>query len=176
MVRYLHLLHERLGQHKNAWWHAHQPLTCFASAVYRVRCSPHVSLDNRPRACSCVAQDTTVYRPMLVSLPTLRCLQKERAQYFKVCSRAKIERMPSLSTVHEHTPIEASQTDRECYLVRHRRASMLGGRGERAGGVLSWPRQGAAVGVASITASRSRRLSHGAVCVGCAYWLPADGP
>ena len=75
--------------------------------------------------------------------------------------------MPSLSTVHEHTPIEASQTDRECYPVRHRRASTLGGRDERASGMLSWPRQGAAVGVASTTASGSRRLLHGDVCIGC---------
>jgi hypothetical protein len=51
---------------------------------------------------------------------------------------------------------------------------MLGGRGERASGVLSWPWQGAAVGVASFTASRSRRLSHGAMCIDCAYRLPAD--
>ena len=83
--------------------------------------------------------------------------------------------MPSLSTVHEHTPIQASQTDRECYPARHRRASMLGGRTERVSGMLSWPRQGAAVGVASTTASRSRRLLHGVVCIGCAYQLPADG-
>jgi hypothetical protein len=52
---------------------------------------------------------------------------------------------------------------------------MLGGRTERVSGMLSWPRQGAAVGVASTTASRSRRLLHGDVCIGCAYWLPADG-
>ena len=52
---------------------------------------------------------------------------------------------------------------------------MLGGRGERASGMLLWPRQGAAVGVAPITASRSRRLLHGVVCIGCAYQLPADG-
>ena len=52
---------------------------------------------------------------------------------------------------------------------------MLGGRTERVSGMLSWPRQGAAVGVASTTASRSRSLLHGDVCIDCAYWLPADG-
>ena len=174
-MRCLHLLHERLTQHDNAWWHAQQPLARFASAVHHVRCGPHVSLTYRPRACLCATQYTTVYGPTLASLPTLRRMQKERAQSFKVCPRAEIERMPSLTHGHEHTPIQASQTDRECYPVRHRRAYTLGGRGERASGMLSWPRQGAAVGVASFTASRSRRLSHGAVCVGCAYRLPADG-
>ena len=52
---------------------------------------------------------------------------------------------------------------------------MLGGRDECASGMPSWPRQCAAVGVASTSASRSRRLLHGAVCIGCAYRLPADG-
>ena len=83
--------------------------------------------------------------------------------------------MPSLThgaCTHE---MEASHTDRECYPEWHRRVSTLGGRDERATGMLSWPRQGTAVGVASTVASRSRRLSHGIVRIGCAYWLPADG-
>ena len=31
------------------------------------------------------------------------------------------------------------------------------------------------MGVASTMASRLRRLSHGDVCIACAYWLPTDG-
>ena len=97
MVRCIHLLPSRLARPKTALLRACRPLARFASAVHHVRCGPHVSFTDRPRACSWAAQEAAVLRPALISLPTLRRMQHERPQSSKARPRSAIKLTPSLS-------------------------------------------------------------------------------
>ena len=52
-----------------------------------VCCVPHVSLTDRPCVWSCMDQETAVFELELASIPRLRRVQKQRAQFFKVRAR-----------------------------------------------------------------------------------------
>ena len=81
---------------------------------------------------------------------------------------------PLSRAAHAHSLTRASQTECECGPACHRRAATLGGRGERAADVLPWAQKGAVVGVAPVTASRSRRLACGAVGIGRVWSTHTD--
>ena len=120
---------------------------------------------------------TTISKPTFgeTSWSTARWLQKELPKFIKVRPRTAIECAPSLARPLSHALSEASQTDRECYLARHMRASTLGGYAERAMAVLLWPRQRAAMGVTPTEASRSHRSRVAHVHIGRVPRQPADG-
>ena len=153
----LRVLRVRLAQPKNAWFHAHQSHAHLTTTASEHPAQPHQSLTDSRLSWRCATQETPISRPVFVSCSTVKRLLKERPQSFKVRPRTEIERKPSLARPLSHTLSEASQTDRDCCLQRHRRASTLGGRGERAVGMLSWSQQRTAMGVELLAASRSHR-------------------
>ena len=78
---------------------------------------PHVSLTDRPCLWSCMDQETAVFELELASIPRLRRVQKQRAQFFKVRARSVIERMPSLAhgaCTRAHTGLASGRQVRPC--------------------------------------------------------------